>query len=121
MKFLLDVGITPALGRLLEKDGHIYRYLPDYYSNKTLDQSILDIARQHDEVVITHDLDFGTLLAFSGQNKPSVILFRIHHIHARTFHQLISAHWDNIITPLNDGSLVVIEDFGVRIRKLPIK
>ena len=47
MKFLLDVGITPALGRLLEADGHSFRYLPDFYSNKTTDANILDIARQH--------------------------------------------------------------------------
>jgi predicted nuclease of predicted toxin-antitoxin system len=79
MKFLLDVGITPALGRLLEQDGHSYRYLPDFYSNRTSDESILEIARQNDEIIITHDLDFGTSLAFSGLNKPSVILFRIHH------------------------------------------
>lgn len=120
MKFLLDVGITPALGRLLEADGHSFRYLPDFYSNKTTDANILDIARQHGEVALTHDLDFGTLLAFSGQRLPSVILFRLHRISAEVFYQLIRAHWETIERPLQEGAFVVMEASSVRIRMLPI-
>lgn len=93
MKFLLDVGISPALGRLLESNGHTFRYVPDHYSNRSSDKEILEIARQNDETIITHDLDFGTNLAFSGHDKPSVILFRIHHINAELFFKLISENW----------------------------
>lgn len=28
MRFLLDVGISPRLGKLLEADGHDFRYVP---------------------------------------------------------------------------------------------
>lgn len=120
MKFLLDVGITPVLGRLLEAGGHSFRYLPDFYSNKTTDAHIIDIARQNGEVVITHDLDFGTLLAFSGQRLPSVILFRLHHISAELFYRLITTNWKVIEQPLQEGAFVVIEASSVRIRMLPI-
>ncbi len=120
MKFLLDVGITPALGQMLEARGHSFRYLPNFYSNRTTDTDILEIARQHNEVIITHDLDFGTLLAFSGQPEPSVILFRLHHISAEIFFQLIMAHWESIEGPLQNGAFVVIESSSVRVRMLPI-
>ena len=120
MKFLLDVGISPALRRLLEAEGHEIRYLPNHFSNRTPDSGILEIALEAGEVIITHDLDFGKLLAFSQQKLPSVILFRIHHINAKIFHLLILECWEHIAEPLNIGALVVIESGSVRVRTLPI-
>lgn len=120
MKFLLDVGITPGLGELLEVDGHTFRYVPHHYSNKLSDYHILEFARQENEVVITHDLDFGKLLAFSGQSAPSVILFRIHQISAEVFYRLLREIWPSIEGPLTRGALIVIEVNSVRIRELPI-
>lgn len=120
MKFLLDVGITPKLGLLLEADGHSFRYVPDHYSNKTSDADILELARQNEEVVITHDLDFGAQLAFSAQPLPSVILFRIHHVDENRFYHFISKHWSLIEMPLERGALVIFEAAAIRIRELPI-
>jgi predicted nuclease of predicted toxin-antitoxin system len=120
MKFLLDVGISPRLGKLLTLNSHSYRYLPDFYSNKTSDADILEIAIQNQEVIITHDLDFGSLLAFSRKNQPSVILFRIHHIDPELFYNLISENWQRIEEPLLNGSLVIIEAETIRVRYLPI-
>jgi predicted nuclease of predicted toxin-antitoxin system len=120
MKFLLDVGITPQLGQLLESDGHIFRYVPHCYSTRISDAEIMAVAHEHGEVVITHDLDFGTLLAFSHAPSPSVILFRLHQINADIFYRRICQHWGDIHGPLQQGALVVIELYGVRIRRLPI-
>jgi predicted nuclease of predicted toxin-antitoxin system len=120
MKFLLDVGISPKLGQLLEERGHTFRYLPAYFSNKMSDHEILKVAAESGEVIVTHDLDFGKLLAFSGQNQPSVILFRIHHISARIFYELLLESWEFIAEPLHIGALVVIEAELVRVRMLPI-
>lgn len=80
----------------------------------------LKIARQEGEIVITHDLDFGKLLAFSSQNRPSVILFRIHHINAEIFYKLLRESWSLIVEPLSKGAFVVIEEKSVRVRELPI-
>ncbi|MDO8368884.1 MAG: DUF5615 family PIN-like protein [Saprospiraceae bacterium] len=120
MKFLLDVGISPALGSLLEAEGHEFRYLPNHFSNKTPDSGILEIALESEEVIITHDLDFGKLLAFSGNRLPSVVLFRIHHISAKVFYELLRECWDQIAEPLAIGAFVVIEMESVRVRTLPI-
>jgi len=120
MKFLLDVGISPRLGKLLEADGHDCRYVPHFYANTIPDSEILEIARQSAEVIITHDLDFGKLLAFSGNNTPSVILFRIHHISPLVFYSKLNDLWDTIAPSLEQGAFVVIEEYSVRIRVLPI-
>jgi predicted nuclease of predicted toxin-antitoxin system len=120
MKFLLDVGISPRLGMLLTQQGHSYRHLPNHYSPKTDDSDILEIAIENQEVIITHDLDFGALLAFSGDSLPSTILFRIHDIIPQLFYTLIVDNWLTIEQPLNEGALVIIETHSVRIRKLPL-
>jgi len=120
MNFLLDVGISPRLGDLLELDGHAFRYIPEHFSNTLSDSEILEVARHANEVIITHDLDFGKLLAFSGHAAPSVILFRIHHINADIFYSLLQALWLEIEAPLKRGAFVVVEEHSVRIRTLPM-
>jgi predicted nuclease of predicted toxin-antitoxin system len=91
------------------------------YSNGISDAEILEIPREHQEVVVTHDLDFGTQLAFSGKETPSVVIFRVHHINTEVFFQLFSAAWETIEEPLEIGALVVIEKLSVRVRFLPIR
>ena len=41
-----------------------------------MDERIVDIALKNNDVIITHDLDFGRILAFSNHSHPSVIIFR---------------------------------------------
>lgn len=77
MKFLLDVNVAPYLGELLATLGHTYRHVALMGKGDNSDASILGIARESDEVVLTHDLDFGGLLAFSGDNAPSVKCFHL--------------------------------------------
>ena len=120
MKFLLDVGISPAPGRLLESVGHSYRFVPDHYSAKSSDAEILSHAAENGEVVLTNDLDFGKLLAFSKQRMPSVVLFRIHTISPQRFFRLMTANWEVIDWPLQEGAFVVFDENGLRIRQLPI-
>lgn len=38
-------------------------------------------AGRNSETILTHDLDYGHLLAFSGETAPSVIIFRLRITH----------------------------------------
>lgn len=120
MKFLLDVHLGASLSNLLENDGHSCRLVTEAGDPRMDDTEILELARENDEVILTHDLDFGTLLAFSKYNKPSVIIFRIEKINSRIFYQLIADNWETIEGPLSQGAIVIIEPHSVRIRSLPI-
>ena len=120
MKFLLDVNISPVLGTLLAKNGHHFRLASSIEKGTLTDINILKIAKENDEVIITHELDFGELLAFSKDNKPSVILFRIHNINASLFFSIIQQNWNTIEPLLLSGALIVMEVQNIRIRKLPI-
>jgi len=120
MKFLLDVHMPPILASSLEEEGHQYRLLAKIADPKSLDMEIIEIARLSGEVILTHDLDFGTLLAFSNASSPSVIIFRIPQINFSVLYQLIKENWVTVEDPLNKGAIVVFQANAIRIRELPI-
>ena len=76
MKFLLDENIPPSVISCIESMGHSSRHVIPIGLAGTDDLSIFHLAEMHDEVIITHDNDFGTIHAFSGKPKPSVIFLR---------------------------------------------
>ena len=120
MKFLLDMNVPRELGRRLAKEGHSWRHVADVGFARASDETIVEEARPKGEVIVTHDLDYGRLLAFSGARDPSVIIFRVRNTSARNLHDRIVRGWLEIETPLNEGAVVTIEDAALRIRMLPI-
>ncbi len=77
-------------------------------------------AKENQEVILTHDLDFGHLLAFSGDTVPSVIIFRLRDCHPVQLFARLSAVLPAIDEPLREGAITILEDAAVRIRRLPI-
>jgi len=87
---------------------------------RSSDQSILEVAREHDEIIITHDLDYGQLLAFSGDTKPSVVIFRTDRSHSDDMLSSIQNLNDEVKASLEAGAIVIVEDSGLRLRRLPV-
>lgn len=77
-------------------------------------------ARVHQEVIITHDLDYGHLLALSGESAPSVMIFRLRNTHPDNLFAQMMRVWAEIEGPLQRGAIVVLEDAALRVRPLPI-
>ena len=77
MKFLLDMGISSETGMYLTKLGHDAVHLIDEVMGKASDSEIMDKALNEQRSILTHDQDFGKLLAFSGEELPSVVIFRL--------------------------------------------
>jgi predicted nuclease of predicted toxin-antitoxin system len=88
--------------------------------SRASDVVILGEARNNQEVMLTHDLDYGHLLAFSGESTPSVIIFRLRNTHPHNLFVRISNSWTEIERPLSEGAIVIVEDAALRIRKLPV-
>jgi predicted nuclease of predicted toxin-antitoxin system len=76
MKFLLDENMPPSLSRLLQNAGYEARHVNEIGYNNTPDFKISEFAAISGEIIITHDTDFGTILALTGSERPSVVLFR---------------------------------------------
>jgi predicted nuclease of predicted toxin-antitoxin system len=120
MKFLADMGISPRVVEELRRNGYDAVHLLDENLHRMTDGDILEKARLENCVLLTHDLDFGELLAASGGNLPSVIIFRLKDMRAAN----ISRHLFSIINQqseaLNKGAVLSVTEQKVRIRTLPI-
>ncbi|MBC8456475.1 MAG: DUF5615 family PIN-like protein [Deltaproteobacteria bacterium] len=120
MMFLLDMNLPRELGKKLTVTGHECRHVGDIGMAEASDIEIVEKARKYQETILTHDLDYGHLLAFSGEAVPSVIIFRLHNTHVNNLFYRVIDVWSEIEKPLKDGAIVLIEDATVRIRELPI-
>lgn len=121
MKFLLNMNVPRTLGKRLKGEGHEYRHVGDIGMAQAEDSTILEEARASGEIILTHDLEYGRLLAFSSKPSPSVIIFRLRNTHPdNLFVQFINA-WSEIEKGLIGGAIVALEDAAIRIRKLPIE
>jgi predicted nuclease of predicted toxin-antitoxin system len=120
MKFLLNMNLPRELGRRLILNGHACRHVGDIGMEKASDVEIMEEARANKETILTHDLDYGHLLAFSGEPSPSVIIFRLRNTHPHNLFERINNSWSNIEDSLNKGAIVALEDAAFRIRPLPI-
>ena len=76
MRFLLDMNISPDLCSRLRAAGHEAIHWSSVGAQNARDEIIMGYAREHDQVVITHDLDFGAVLAITHATGPSVIQVR---------------------------------------------
>jgi predicted nuclease of predicted toxin-antitoxin system len=120
MRFLLNLNVPRGLGTRLGGLGHECRHAGDIGMAQASDVEIVEEARRREEVIVTHDLDYGQLLAFSGEPAPSVILLRLHNVHPDNLLDRISRAWPEIEGPLSGGAIVVLEDATHRIRGLPL-
>ena len=85
------------------------------------DPDILAKALGEERIVLTHDLDFGELVAASGSKLPSVITFRLRNMHPdRVNHylqEIIGKHQE----VLEQGAAISVTEGRLRVRSLPIK
>jgi predicted nuclease of predicted toxin-antitoxin system len=121
MRFLLDENIPPSLAVLLKRTGHEARHVVEIGYTSTPDFKISAFAAQSGEIILTHDTDFGTILALSGDSKPSVVLFRLQATNNLVYINLLEKHLSSFGDSLLEGALVVIDEEKIRVRMLPIK
>ncbi len=120
MKFLLNMNIPRTFGDRLLSKGFEFRHVAEIGMYDAKDITIIEVAKNNNEIIITNDLDYGHLLAFSGDTFPSVIIFRLqkNQIHIM-FNRMFNV-WGEIQEPLQKGSIIILEEYTVRIRQLPI-
>ena len=114
------MNLSRQLGRLLGGEGHGWRHVRDLGLAKATDREIMALAKASGEVVLTHDLDYGHLLAFSGDVRPSVVIFRRRNILPSALFETMKKNWPEWGPALEAGALIIVEDAAARIRLLPI-
>lgn len=121
MKLLLNMNLPRRLMPLIEQHGHGCRHVGDIGMARSDDRSIVEHARLTGETILTHDLDYADLLAFSGLAHPSVVIFRLRDTKPESIADRLIAAWKYIDEPLTAGAIVTIADHTVRVRRLPVE
>lgn len=121
MKFLLNENMPPSLAEILHASAHDAVHVRDVNLKGQDDEKIFNYAGEKDLIIITHDLDYSRIHAYSGKSKPSVILFRIEPLTLQRMADILQSHLQVLEAELMQGAFVVIEEGQIRIRKLPIK
>jgi predicted nuclease of predicted toxin-antitoxin system len=122
MRFLVDANMSPRVARILTDGGHDAVAVRDLGLHHAPDDQILEHALTDDRVIISHDTDFGTLLAVSGQSKPSFILVRS--ADPLTAEQLGRLLLDNLNVMTNDlttGAIITLARGHLRSRRQPLR
>ncbi len=120
MRFLLNMNVPRELGRRLTALGHESRHVGDIGMAQTSDAAILEEAGRNSEVIVTHDLDYGRLLSFSGRPLPSVIIFRLRNVHPNNLVSRLVGGLTGLEKLLLGGAIVILEDAALRVRRLPV-
>lgn len=121
MRFIVDSPVSPFVARGLADEGHEACHVRDYKMESASDEDILARALAEDRIIVSADRDFGTLLAFSGATRPSVILFRgRQHAHPTVQLRMILASLEQIGDDLDAGCVLVFREDQRRVRRLPI-
>jgi len=84
------------------------------------DTDFMAFARAHGYVVLTHDLDFGAILAASQDKKPSVVQIRSGDISPDRIAGQVIAALRQLRGELEAGALVTLDPGRTRLRLLPL-
>ena len=120
MKFLADMGVSMSTVASLRDAGHDAVHLRDQGLLKMGDFDIFQKARSEGRIILTFDLDFGDLVAASGKDLPSVIIFRLRNQTPSSVQPRLFEVCSNCEADLNSGAIVVVEENRYRVRRLPI-
>lgn len=115
-----NMNLRRALAHPVAADGHEVHQAADIGLAAASDEEILRHAKSEGAVVLRHDLDYGRLLAFSGAEGPSVVIFRLRDTSPANLVLRFRRAWPHIGMALVKGNVVVIEDTAIRLRSLPI-
>jgi predicted nuclease of predicted toxin-antitoxin system len=121
MRLLLDNNLSPRLVELLNREGWDVAHIRPLGLRAATDKVVLRTAQDDNRVLVSADTDFGALLAASHELGPSVVLVR--RVVGRRVDDLagiLIANLPQVEEDLRLGSIVVIGDDSLRIRRLPI-
>lgn len=120
LKFLADIGISTKAVAVLRTQGYDAIHLIEEQLERLSDEQIILKARVEDRIVLTHDLDFGDLMAASGDTLPSIIIFRLPDMRPNNVnaHLMIVLH--DYQDLLHSGVILSVTQGRIRVRRLPV-
>jgi len=114
------MNLSPEWRPFLEENGFEAVHWSVIGDGNASDETIMQWARDHEHVVLTHDLDFGALLAHTRKGGPSVIQVRTQDVSPKQLGPLMLGALRAHQLALASGALITIDESKSRVRILPI-
>lgn len=121
MKVLIDMNLSPAWVETLAEAGFEALHWSAIGDPRAPDRRILKWAGSNGYVVLTHDLDFGAILAVSDASGPSVLQLRTRDISPEHLGPLVCEALTDYAAHLEGGALVSLDETTRRARILPLR
>jgi len=117
---LVDMNLSIEWIPLLRASGHTAVHWSEVGDPRAPDIALMQWAVSNDYAVFTHDLDFGTMLALSGTDGPSVLQVRCLNVLPDAIGTLVLSVLRAYANEIEQGALVVVDERRARVRILPL-
>jgi predicted nuclease of predicted toxin-antitoxin system len=121
MKLLVDMNLSPDWVAVLKQAGWEAIHWSKVGNPRAADSEIMAWAKENSHIVFTHDLDFGSLLALTQAEGPSVIQVRTQDVTPSAIGKLVADALQQFQPDLEKGALIVLDEARARARVLPLK
>jgi len=121
MRLIVDMNLSPRWVDTLKDAGFETVHWSTVGRPDAPDATIMTKAVAAGAIVLTHDLDFGAILAASGAVAPSVVQIRADDLSPGAIGGRVIQALRQMAVELERGALVTVEPLRSRLRVLPLK
>lgn len=120
MRLLIYMNLSPKWVDFLESAGFEAAHWTTLGAPDATDPELMTFAMSHGYVILTHDLDFGAILAATQSKGPSVVQVRADDLDPAAIGPQIVAALRQAGEALTEGALLTVNPARSRITLLPI-
>lgn len=121
MKLIVDMNLSPRWVGVLAGAGIAAAHWSTLGAKNAPDAEIMAYASANDYVVLTHDLDFGAILATTHGEKPSVVQIRAEDVSPDVIGKQVIVALRQMASELEEGALLTVDPNRTRMRVLPLR
>jgi predicted nuclease of predicted toxin-antitoxin system len=121
MKILVDMNLSPRWADYLKEAGLEAAHWSTLGPPNASDREIMAYASSEGYVVLTHDLDFSSILAATQGGWPSVVQVRSDDVSPKAIGSPVFRAIRQMEAELIEGALITVDPGRVRLRLLPLR
>lgn len=120
MKFLIDMNLSPRWCGVLQAEGWDSVHWSQVGIASAPDYEVMQWALGEQRIVLTHDLDYGAMLAATRASGPSVVQVRTQDVRPQSLAPLLIPILRQYENELGAGALLIADEVKSRVRLLPL-
>lgn len=121
MKIIIDMNLSPKWVDFFTSVAIESAHWVNIGNPQAADIEIFEYAILNECVILTADLDFGAILAFTRSNRPSVIQIRLEYPFPHEIGETLLLAIKQFEAYIKEGCLLTLDNSKMRVKILPLK